>query len=201
MVLRRQGSQAKYTDFVRLVHRGICASISKMQTNRRELASLKENPLTLYMLGPLTGMGFDASFDKSSSGHCDITVEAFGVLTWLGEAKIYRSRSWLAQGYDQLTTRYAAGGPFCSTGGLIIYDFDANCSARATQWEDHFVKTYKLNVIDRPADSPSSFTSECILAGTGTTYSVRHFFVPLHYAPVVKLPTSAPKGKKAKTSP
>ncbi|MCU1176660.1 histone H1-like repetitive region-containing protein [Stenotrophomonas maltophilia] len=197
------GDPPGYDEFVEKVQLATALSCNLLGTNPKLKQTKKEDELTEFVIAHMLGLGFDARLDSMVGGHCDMVVSFNGDYKWLAEAKIYKSHSWVWQGYQQLATRYQPGDPYSSGGGMLIYCFKPDTVAQMLKWQRYM----------KSQDSALLFPSGQVLPIAGMFYSqhgsprsglaqtVAHFAVPLNWAPATKAKkTKAKKGAGKKSA-
>lgn len=157
-------------------------AIEQLVENRHLKQDLSEDQRTSEIVSNLKSMGFAATHDEQIGGHVDIVIRLAGLL-WLAEAKNWDGCAWASSGIHQLLTRYSTGLPGQSVGGLIIYFKQRDAASLMSKWRNHVVSERLARSID--AISEISFRSHHRHAATGTTFTVRHFPVPLYWNPMV----------------
>lgn len=171
----------------------------QLQSNPQLHQHKLEDQITDDLIRDLNLYGYSASHDTSSGGHVDITVilgSSSQSLSWIGEAKIYRTITDLEEGFLQLSTRYRpAGGNFNHNQcGMLIYVFRPDTKALIEQWREHLKAKFanSSNDIDDFKINPFAFFSD-FKHDSGLTFKVRHMPLCLHCAPKDKSARSRKK--------
>ena len=175
-----------YSGFVEALYCAIDSAVAKLCESRHILLRdvVNENLLTVQITNALSHMGFDATFDTATNGHCDITVRDPRGYQWLGEAKIHKeSYSWLFEGYLQLSTRYATGIANQDHGGLIIYVYIERSDLVMNRWIEH-LKEQRGDIAHRVCkNNRQCCFTEDVAAATGDKMTIRHIPVPMFFKP------------------
>lgn len=176
-----------YRSFLDLVDRAILFVVKEITADPSSKQDMTEDELTEFLRVGLKSMGFNATHDTKTGGHCDLVIEEHGDLKWLGEAKKVdeTDSSWLLDGYLQLTTRYTNGRLEQAHGGMIIYSYIENTVKMMSTWQKYLLGKNPKISIDSTNDSGTIFTTRENLSSSGTDYFVKHipvqlFFNPLH---------------------
>lgn len=173
-----------YDKFLTILYKDIDSVIAKIQANRELRENDGEDRLTIDIVNLLEERGYNASHDKKTGGHVDITVQLKN-FTWFGEAKIHKdSYDYLLEGFKQLCTRYTTGDVNQDNGGLIFYIFQANVKRVMERWEKYLseqkLPDYKYIECQQ---RPLAFFSEHIHDVSGRLFTIRHIPVMLHFNP------------------
>jgi hypothetical protein len=187
-------SEAGYQRFVSLVDNAIDIAANDMEANPQLLQKQSEDELSNRFIGPLLGMGLTVE-SKVNGGHVDIFVEHRRIYTWIGEAKIWSGPAYILEGYLQLTTRYASGSSFQTSGGLIIFCRQPRTDLLMQDWADHLIQHRTEASVAKPAKGQTEFVSTYDSERTGRTMSVRHKSVSLYFKPQDR----SARGKKGHT--
>jgi hypothetical protein len=170
-----------------LVERAIDSCAESIARFPKEHGPMTEDQLTVTMLMQLQRLGLDASHDATSGGHCDIVVEEPGGFLWLGEVKKVDgvNNSWVADGYDQLTIRYATGIPDQNRGSLIVFCNCERIDRVLESWRDFLVGRYGSTGVTITEYNQSAiwFRSEHPGIKTGLSYQVRHKPISVYFPP------------------
>jgi hypothetical protein len=173
---------SSYSDFVACVNRGLDDVIELIQENPNLRRNDSEDRITIDIVMALRCKGFNAAHDTMTGGHTDIIIKKDN-FKWIAEAKIHKNDySYLMQGFNQLTTRYANGTPNNSHGCLLIYIKDGNAAQIVERWKSHLTNE-QLPGFSSDDASQLNFASQHTHAGSGLQYEVRHIGVVLHFNP------------------
>ncbi|MBV1929131.1 MAG: hypothetical protein KUG81_06420, partial [Gammaproteobacteria bacterium] len=129
--------------------------------------------------------GFSAAHDAETGGHCDIHVR-FKKALWIGEAKKIQSneQSYIQKGFLQLTERYASGIKYQTEGGVIIYCFAPDAQKVLNDLRGKLSSDgYTVEEKKHPDDL--FFRASKKHTGTGNTYSIVSYIVPLYHNPII----------------
>jgi hypothetical protein len=154
----------------------------------KELGPQGEDQLTVSLILQLKKMGFAASHDATSGGHCDIVITEFGGFLWLGEAKKITGKQMvkIREGYDQLMDRYSTGLPHQDRGSLVLFCNAPRIDEILTAWKSELSGSYKEVSIEEYDDVGIWFSSSQPHEKTGRKYTVRHKPISLYFAPLAK---------------
>jgi hypothetical protein len=175
-----------YSKFVVLLYHDLDDLIHHLQANPQRRHQAGEDALTDQIVMGLHCMGYDASHDKSSGGHVDLTIE-LGPHTWIGEAK---KNSKYSEGYRQLVSRYrpASGNFDHNHAGLILYsnkktDLLSQRNTWLSKFKADFSGVYSpISYSACPISSYAFFTDHKHPV-SGKPFWVRHMMVGLHFSP------------------
>jgi hypothetical protein len=188
-----------YDKFLEILYSDLDFIYQQLQTNPQLHQDKKEDQITDDLIRDLNIYGYYASHDKSSGGHVDITVilgSTSQSLSWIGEAKIYRTITDLEEGFLQLSTRYrpASGNFNHNQCGLLIYVFRPDTKTLIEEWREHLKNTFTntSNDIDDFKTNPFAFFSD-FKHDSGLVFKVRHMPLCLHCAPKDKSARSRKK--------
>ena len=184
-LLEMQNNKEGYKKFISLVEDCIDYVIGRLQETPNLAEGMSEDQLTIRIVDSLNALGLQASHDSMIGGHCDINIQAKHKMHWLGEAKkVDKTDNYcLYGGFKQLTTRYAEGTDFRDHGGVIIYFFCPDISAKMEAWKTYVSKQVTDINIEDCAKNSYSFISSHSLEKTGRDYFVRHSPVALYFDP------------------
>lgn len=189
-----------YDEWVGLVERAIAFEVAQMAQRRNDLQELGEDALTALLVIALNSLGLRAS-SAVVNGNCDVVVEYADDYQWLGEAKLFTGVTVIWKGYLQLTTRYAAGLPNQSKGGMLLYCFKESAATLLSEWRE-VLNTSVPHANIQDGELPLTFRSEDICASSGLALGLLHFAFVLFHSPQenkIKLSKDAMKaGTKAK---
>lgn len=147
---------------------------------------VSEDQLSVQICQMLGCMGIVASHDTQVGGHVDILVRDRDGFLWIGEAKIDHGPSYVAGGFDQLSTRYGTSGEGRNQGEMIVYSWKRNIAKRLKDWLEHLEGlegVQGLEVEVAIEDPKWHFTTKHTCPASGHLFHVRHVFVPLYFAP------------------
>lgn len=170
-----------YSDFVDVVRNVLKRSIRNMVRGRNHFAGQGEDQITFHIISQFDSHGFNCSHDKQIGGHVDIVVEHEEYL-WFGEAKIHTSYPTLQKGWAQLTTRYMTGVANEDQGAFLIYNFNKNAAKVTREWREVMTSFYpdvRLGATEDDLNFVSTGTHE----GTGRTFTIDHYNIPLYFDP------------------
>ena len=139
-------------------------SVTLLEANKKNLASLDEEGLSAFLGAALSVPGLSVVQEAHSNGHVDLIIDADHCLPArrkLGEAKIYRGPKYHVQGLVQLLGRYTTGRE--ARGLLIVYVRTKNISGLVKKLRD------KLD-----ADKP------CKQQGKTSPYALKWSFLSRH---------------------
>lgn len=174
-------SPLPYDEWADLVEEALAKISVDMTGQRHYLQKQSEDALTTSVLLGLRHAGLEAAM-KVVGGNCDVTIEFRGY-QWLGEAKKWKGASWIWDGYQQLTTRYAAGLANQTRGGMLIYCYDARADLCMAQWQGALQREVPQS---SPTPSPTAtlaFTSLDVAQATGAQLKILHVPFVLHHDP------------------
>lgn len=149
----------------------------------KERQKRSEDALSIDLVSALKFMGFDASHDTTTGGHCDIVIDGKYDFLWLGEAKKHNDYDWLLKGFEQLDTRYATAVKGQDRGGLIIYHFGMRCDQVMDAWAERLRGARPDVTIVEREDGDLVMNSHHTHRRTGRTYHVRHVIASLYWDP------------------
>ncbi len=171
-------------EFTKVVNKAIDDILERMARNPQLRQDRQENEITIEIVDQLNSMGFDASFDQATGGHCDITVDGHQNHRWLGEAKKDKSSpQWIWEGFLQLDTRYMAATSKCCTGGILVYSYRPNISEVMLAWKSRLENERPTIKIDNCNEVVNAFHSTHDHEKTGVKINIRHFPLCLFYEP------------------
>ncbi|MGO8094434.1 hypothetical protein [Rhizobium leguminosarum] len=175
-----------YDVFVKLVDRAITFVVGEITTDPSSKQGMSEDELTEFLRLGLKSMGFNATHDTKTGGHCDIVIEEHGDLRWLGEAKMVdkTDSNWLFQGYLQLTTRYTNGRLEQAHGGMIIYSYIENTVKMMATWQKYLLEKQASASVHETNGPGTVFTTKDVISSSGTDYFVKHIPVQLYFNPL-----------------
>ncbi|MCO8163312.1 hypothetical protein NJC38_14200 [Pseudomonas sp. 21LCFQ010] len=170
-----------YGDFVDVIRHVISRTIKNMVRGRNHFEGMGEDKITFHVISQFHSLGFNASHDKQVGGHVDITIE-HGDYLWYGEAKIHTCYATLQKGWAQLTTRYMTGMAGEDCGAFLIYNFNKNAAQVTHEWRKVMVENYPDVELGEIEDG-LNFASKGIHAGSGRSFLVDHYNIPLYFDP------------------
>ncbi|MGO1163295.1 hypothetical protein ACTOV4_15275 [Brucella sp. C7-11G] len=175
-----------YEAFIGLVDRAVTFVVGEITSDPSSKQEMSEDELTEFLRLGLKSMGFNATHDTKTGGHCDIVIEEHGDLKWLGEAKKVdeTDSNWLFQGYLQLTTRYTNGRLDQAHGGMIIYSYIENTVNMMATWQKYLFNKQSSVSLHQSNATGTVFTTKDLIASSGTDYYVRHIPVQLYFKPL-----------------
>jgi hypothetical protein len=175
-----------YTQFAHLLTQDITDIANLMQANPQRRSKQGEDGLTDEIVLALNVAGYDASHDRSSGGHVDVTVK-LGCHSWIGEAK---KDSKYDEGYKQLVSRYRpASGNFKHNhaGMLLYYTGKSDLIAHRDAWYRKFVSTFQHKYRGLQfvycGFSDYAFFSKHRHPVSGKEFIVRHLVIGLQFHP------------------
>ncbi|KAF5032099.1 hypothetical protein DSECCO2_620830 [anaerobic digester metagenome] len=184
LILIRTLLYESYEDFQEVVLDAIESIVERIARNPQHMRGKSEDQITNDIVMQLQTIGFDASFDTVTGGHCDITVKGQGGHIWLGEAKIARTLDWLLQGFQQLDTRYMPGGVTSSSGGILIYYFHKRIDRLMGKWRSYLQVAMPRLLFSDCTKNPLSFYTEYAHQRTGLQVKIKHIPMSLYFRPV-----------------
>lgn len=170
-----------YADFVDIIRNVLRRVIRGMVRGRNHHQGMGEDQLTNHIVSHFDVYGFASSHDKQYGGHVDITIE-YEEYVWFGEAKIHSSYLTLQRGWAQLTTRYMSGTAGEDRGAFLIYNFNKNAISVTTTWREVMQEQYP-DIALGEVEEDLNFVSSGPHEGTGRTYTVDHYNIPLYFEP------------------
>lgn len=177
--------QDYYDEFVELLGEYLDEIFASLNEARKNLQNDGEDRLNVHVVMNLKLVGFDAEHDAETGGHCDIHVRYKKAL-WIGEAKRIASneQEYIKKGMLQLTERYASGLKYQTEGALIIYCFAPNAQKVLSDLSTKLSGS-NYEVEDKVHEHDLKFRASKTHTGTGNTYSVTNYVVPLYHNPPV----------------
>lgn len=170
-------------DILAQVDRAIDYALQEFSRTPKERQNRSEDALSIDLVTCLKCLGFQASHDTTTGGHCDIVIDGNFNFLWLGEAKIHDGYDWLLKGFEQLDSRYATAIKDQDHGGIVIYHFGERADRVMDKWEAHLrAKRADVNVDARQPGELVMNTCH-IHARTGRPYYVRHVIASLYWNP------------------
>ena len=179
--LRIQAAET-HEEMLKQLERALALAISHLVRNRKYKQGLDEDQRTVELVSLLQMAGFPAYHDVKIGGHTDISVEMRDGFLWIGEAKNWTGQSWIFKGFRQLLTRYATGLPSQNNGAIIIYFDQEKAGELLAKWEKALSRQWKLTGNIQKVNC-LQFDSAHPHKGTGETFYVKHYAVPLYWNP------------------
>lgn len=170
-------------DLLEQVDPAIDHILQEFSRTPKERQGRTEDGLSIDLITSLKHLGFQASHDTTTGGHCDIVIDGRFDFLWLGEAKTHSSYDWLLQGFNQLDSRYATANKDQDRGGLIIYHFGERSDRVMDKWEEHLRASREDVVIEERATGELEMRTRHTHTRTGRQYHVRHVIVSLYWNP------------------
>lgn len=171
-------------DLLEQVDPAIDHILQEFSRTPKERQGRSEDGLSIDLITSLKNLGFQASHDTTTGGHCDIVIDGRFDFLWLGEAKTHSGYDWLLQGFNQLDSRYATANKDQDRGGLIIYNFGERSDRVMNKWEDHLRANRKDVTIEKRNSDDLEMRTRHTHARTGREYHVRHSIVSLYWKPI-----------------
>ena len=171
-----------YEAFVDVVYKAMDRAIIVLESGSKHRSGDSEDRTTSELCGLMEMAGFFSKHDIQTGGHVDITVQ-LKQFVWLGEAKIFTSKTVMRDGYLQLTTRYANGSPAQAAGGMLAYIKTADAAGKMQTWRNEAETTLGLRTNDCPTRLGLAFFTTSNAVSSGLPYKVRHMAVMLHHSP------------------
>lgn len=181
--------------FVEIVEGALSLGAKEMATAKDLTHDYGEDQLTDKLCFGLKLLGLPVTRERSTNGHCDLTVEGPFELRWIGEAKIYTSYVDLYGGFKQLCDRYATGIPGQDRGGVVIYFKGGDVVNVMKTWIDYVVENHQGMAFTNDPDEPLVYVTTHSHQATGLPYTVRHQPVTLMHNPTDT--AAAPKRNRA----
>jgi len=179
--LRLQAAET-HEEILKQLDRALILVIGQLVRNRKYKQNLSEDQRTVELVSMLQMAGFPAYHDVKIGGHTDISIEMRDGFLWIGEAKNWSGKSWIFKGFRQLMTRYATGLPGQNNGAIIVYFDEENANELFSKWEKALAGCWKLTGNIKNVNR-LQFNSAHPHKGTGETFYVRHYAVPLYWNP------------------
>lgn len=174
---------ASAEDILARVDPAIDHILQEFSRTPKERQNRSEDALSVDLITSLKHLGFQASHDTTTGGHCDIVIEGNYDFLWLGEAKKHRDYDWLLKGFNQLDTRYATAIKGQDRGGVVIYHYGPRTDQIMDAWAEH-LKKYRPDVtIENREPGDLVMNTRHVHRRTGRTYHVRHVIVSLYWSP------------------
>jgi hypothetical protein len=191
---------ASYDEFVQNLYDDIVIATKALEESANKRQKDDEDTITLNVCNMLDQHGaYKATHDTYRAGHVDLTVQHLDKkYKWSAEAKIFHSVSAINEGFLQLTTRYKFSPPE-DRGGMLIYVFQPNASAKMGDWRGKLEAEAPEGLVIQDCNRRPklNFYSELKHKSTGLPFHIWHHCVVLHYEPKDKSARNA-KGKSKK---
>lgn len=178
----RMQSAGTHEEILKQLERALALAIGHLVKNRKYKQDQSEDALTTDLISMLSMNGIPAFHDVKIGGHTDISVEMRNGFLWIGEAKHWTGKSWVFKGFRQLMTRYATGLPGQDNGAIIIYFEQDKPSELLKKWRTSLGKLTELTGDIAEVDE-LQFNSSHPHKGTGRTFNVKHYGIPLYWNP------------------
>lgn len=178
----RMQSADTHEEILKQLERALAMAIGHLVKNRKYKQGQSEDALTTDLVSMLSMNGIPAFHDVKIGGHTDISVEMRDGFLWIGEAKLWTGKSWVFKGFRQLMTRYATGLPGQDNGAILIYFEKEKPSELLTKWRTSLGKLTELTG-DIIEVNELQFNSAHPHKGTGRTFKVNHYGIPLYWNP------------------
>lgn len=178
----RMQSADTHEEILKQLERALALAIGHLVKNRKYKQDQSEDALTTDLISMLSMNGIPAFHDVKIGGHTDISVEMRNGFLWIGEAKHWTGKSWVFKGFRQLITRYATGLPGQDNGAILIYFEQDKPSVLLKKWRTSLGKLTELTGDIAEVDD-LQFNSAHPHKGTGRTFNVKHYGIPLYWNP------------------
>lgn len=178
----RMQSADTHEEILKQLERALALAIGHLVKNRKYKQDQSEDALTTDIVSMLNMNGIPANHDVKIGGHTDISVEMRDGFLWIGEAKNWTGKAWIFKGFRQLMTRYATGLPGQDNGAILIYFEQEKPSDLMSKWRTSLGKLTELTG-DVVEANELQFNSAHPHKGTGRTFNVKHYGVPLYWNP------------------
>ncbi|MCX9456695.1 hypothetical protein GOU96_06145 [Vibrio sp. R-1] len=176
-----------YDSFVNVLNKDLKKIIRDLQHDRHQFQSeaFGEDAISSVIIKCLKTLNYDAEHDTQHGGHCDILVkhQTLG-FEWIGEAKLWKGQKYIADGLEQLLTRYATAVEGENCGGLLVYVKQPQAVEKMKTWRDTLAahpSTVSLDSLDGNITS-LEFNSVQKAEATGLDYRLKNYFVSLYHA-------------------
>lgn len=179
--LRMQSAET-HEQILKQLERALEMAINLLVKNRKYKQGQSEDALTTDIVSLLNMNGIPAYHDVKIGGHTDISVEMRNNFLWIGEAKHWTGKSWVFKGFRQLMTRYATGLPGQDQGAIIIYFEQQDAAALLGKWRASLASLTKITGEILEVND-LQFNSAHPHKGTGRTFDIKHYGVPLYWKP------------------
>lgn len=185
-LIEYRAGEPDYGKLCDLIDRAIDSCALRMSQFPKEMDGQTEDQLSIMLILQLCQIGFNATHDTTSGGHCDIVISEGAEFLWLGEAKKVSAVNnfWIAAGYDQLVGRYATGQPGQDRGSLIIFCNCERIDIILEKWLEYFIEKYPNASIISESKDEIIFNSAETSIRTGRPFKVRHKTISAYFAPL-----------------
>lgn len=177
-----------YEDFINNLYDHLRRAVSSLENFKHYIEHEKEDATTARLIMYLEGAGFKAR-QQAAGGNVDIYVDDLSNrFKWVGEAKRYESVTNMAEGFKQLTTRYAFGTDKDGKGygALIGYLRRPDSAHHIAAWKatiSGLPEATNVRLLDCQRMAPFAFISEHDHQTTNYSYETWHICVQLHVDP------------------
>lgn len=176
-------SDAGYLEFLRLVDSAFDFCIREMECQPQLHYNMSEDQLSRALISPMLGMGFEIE-SKANGGNVDVAIDFGRAYSWLGESKIWSGPAYIFEGYLQLTTRYASGGQYQTSGGVITFCGLPRADNAMRDWALHLRDCGKdVTISAIPDTGEKEFRSTYVSERTGSVMDVRHMAISIYFKP------------------
>lgn len=176
-----------YAEFIDVLYRDLDQLFQVLQERKQLFCDAKEDEITMYLVDLLKQRQYRVEHDTKIGGHVDIVVRSsYTEFLWLGEAKRDSGPGWLAEGMEQLCSRYSAGSADRDHGGILVYIQGKQAARIFKNWRDRLetcTQFEEIKVSDCTRQPSSAFVSSHIHDTSGLPYHVRHMSVGLYHRP------------------
>lgn len=179
--LRIQSAET-HAQILEQLERALRLAINHLIRNRKYKQGSCEDALNTDIVAMLSMNGIPAQHDVKIGGHTDISVALRDDFLWIAEAKHWKGQAWIFKGFRQLLTRYATGMPGQDHGAIIIYFLQEGPAGLMGKWKSALSRRAKLTGLIEEVHE-LQFNSSHPHRGTGRTFNVKHFGVPLFFQP------------------
>lgn len=185
-LLEYRAGEPDFELFCDLIDDAIDNCAIRMSQFSKEIDGQSEDQLSIMLILQLCQIGFNATHDTTTGGHCDLVITEGPTFLWLGEAKKVSGvdNHWVSAGYDQLVGRYSTGQTGQDRGSLIVFCNCERIDNILEKWLEYFLEKYKqAEIVSYDKDS-IVFNSEEPSARTGRPFNVRHKTISAYFAPL-----------------
>ena len=173
---------ASEVEFFTVLERELLAIFVMLEDSASDLMLATEDEITRRIVQMLVQARFVATSGRyMAGGETDIVVQGGRLWSWIGEAKILRSPSYVMGGVKQLLTRYTSGRS--RRAGLLVYCQRKEADTLATDLTAAILREYPhSNPRRTEADSPREFLADLPVASGGTVQTLvevgNFYFLP-----------------------
>lgn len=178
-------SAATAEDILARVDPAIDHILQEFARTPKERQGRSEDALSIDLITSLKHLGFQASHDTTTGGHCDIVIDGRFNFLWLGEAKKHSSYEWLLKGFNQLDSRYATAVKHQDRGGVLIYHYGPRIDRIMNEWEKYLKINRPDVIIEKRNSGDLVMNTRHTHERTGREYHIRHVIVSLYWNPLV----------------